>query len=349
MEQVHIAQDEEEASLMLVLSTLIHPEVISSSVEVEIYEEKVFAHLDEEKEHDARTWVLDTGATNHMSGCRAVFTKIDTKVLSVMHFSDDSVARIKGHMTVMFVCKNDESQSFNGVYFIPHLTTNIVSVGQLDEIGYKIDIDTGRMKIQEPGGMLLVKVKQEANHFYLLHLKFMQPTCLAVRGCGDEVAWHWYERFGHINMAALRKLAREELVHGLSKIGQVGQLCEACQARKQRCTSFLVKAEYRVEQRLELVHGDLCDTISPATPRGNKYFLLLVDDLNRYMWVAVIPSKDRAVAAIKDIQAWAEGESSLKLKALHPDHGDEFTMTKFTDYCATEGVNCQHTVPYSPQ
>jgi hypothetical protein len=45
----------------------------------------------------------------------------------------------------------------------------------------------------------------------------------------------------------------------------------------------------------------LCGPISPTMPRGNKYFLLLVDDLSRYMWVAVIPSKDRASAAIKNI------------------------------------------------
>jgi hypothetical protein len=45
------------------------------------------------------------------------------------------------------MCKNDESQSFDGEYFIPHLMTNIMSVGQLDEIGYKIDIDTAVMKI----------------------------------------------------------------------------------------------------------------------------------------------------------------------------------------------------------
>jgi hypothetical protein len=84
----------------------------------------------------------------------------------------------------------------------------------------------------------------------------------------------------------------------------------------------------------------LCGPISPTTPRGNKYFLLLVDDLNRYMWVAVIPSKDRAAAAIKDIQARAEGESDIKLKALHTDRGD---------YCATKGVHHQHMTPYSPQ
>jgi hypothetical protein len=87
------------------------------------------------------------------------------------------------------------------------------------------------------------------------------------------------------------------------------------------------------------VHGDLCNPISSATPRGNKYLLLLVDDLSRYMWVAVIPSKDRAAASIKDIQAWAEGESSLKLKALRTDCGGEFTAIEFADYCAAEGMH----------
>jgi transposase InsO family protein len=138
-------------------------------------------------------------------------------------------------------------------------------------------------------------------------------------------------------------------VHGLPEIGQVGQLCEACQARKQRHTSFLAKAEYQAERRLELVHGDLCGPISPVMPRGNKYFLLLVDDLSRYMWVAVIPSKDHAATAIKDIQAWVEGESSLKLKALRTDRGGEFTMIEFMDYCVAEGTHRQHTTSYNPQ
>ena len=100
--------------------------------------------------------------------------------------------------------------------------TNIVSVGQLDEIGYKINIDTSVMKIREPGGFFLAKVKREENRLYLLHLMSMQPTCLVVRGLGDEVAWHWHERFRHVNMVALQKLVQEDLVHGLPEIGQVG-------------------------------------------------------------------------------------------------------------------------------
>jgi hypothetical protein len=154
-------------------------------------------------------------------------------VLGIVRFGDDSVALIEGRGTVVFMCKNGESRSFDGVYFIPRLTTNIVSIRQLDEIGYKINIDTGVMKIWEPGGVPLAKVKWEENCLYLLHLKFVQPTCLVVRGRDDEVVWHWHERFGHVNMTALRKLAQEEPVHGLPEIGQLGQLYEACQARKQ--------------------------------------------------------------------------------------------------------------------
>jgi hypothetical protein len=118
-----------------------------SVAEVEIHEEKVFTHLDTEKECDCGTWVLDTGVMNCLSGCRTTFTKINTVVLDTVHFSDNSVARIEGRGTIVFMCNNGESRSFDGVNFIPRLTTNIVSVSQLDEIGYKIDINTSVMKI----------------------------------------------------------------------------------------------------------------------------------------------------------------------------------------------------------
>jgi hypothetical protein len=114
-EQVHVAQDEEEALLMLTSATLIRPEVISSSVEVEIHEQKVFTHLDEEKECNAGTWVLDTGATNHMFGCRAAFTKINMAVLDTVHFGDDSVARIESrgvrNRTLTLIEREDDTRS----------------------------------------------------------------------------------------------------------------------------------------------------------------------------------------------------------------------------------------------
>lgn len=70
-------------------------------------------------------------------------------------------------------------------------------------------------------------------------------------------------------------------------------------AGKQRRASFPQTAKFRATKKLELVHGDLCGPISPPTPGGKRYFLLLVDDHSRYIWLTLLASKDEAEAAIK--------------------------------------------------
>jgi len=97
-----------------------------------------------------------------------------------------------------------------------------------------------------------------------------------------------------------------------------------------------------------LVHGDICGPVTPATPGGKKYFLLLVDDYSRFMWLLLLEAKSDAPAAIKRFQAAAELESGRKLKILRTDYGGEFTSLEFGDYCAAKGVQRHHSAPYSP-
>jgi hypothetical protein len=47
------------------------------------------------------------------------------------------------------------------------------------------------------------------------------------------------------------------------------------------------------------VHRDLCGPVTPATPGGQRYFLLLVDDLSHYMWVVVLDSMGEVANAIR--------------------------------------------------
>ena len=149
---------------------------------IHLLEHKVLAHLDaEEKEHGADSWVLDTGATNHMSGSCAAFAELDAAVSGMVRFGDDSVARIEGCGTIVFRCKNGEQRSFRSIYYICRLTMNIVSFGQLDEVGYKIAIDEGVMRIRKPGGKLLSRIKRVANRLYMLNIDIAQPACLATR------------------------------------------------------------------------------------------------------------------------------------------------------------------------
>jgi hypothetical protein len=58
---------------------------------VHIVEEKVFTALSDEGGKDPRQWVLDTGASNHMTGSRAAFASIDVGTTGTVNFGDRSV------------------------------------------------------------------------------------------------------------------------------------------------------------------------------------------------------------------------------------------------------------------
>jgi histone deacetylase 1/2 len=107
---------------------------------------------------------------------------------------------------------------------------------------------------------------------------------------------------------------------------------------KQRRLPFPKTAKYHAKDTLELIHGNLCGLIMPATNGGRRYFLLLMDDYSRYIWLQLLMSKDEAVAAIKKFKMRAEAESGKKLRVLRIDCRGEFTSVEFVAYCVDQGV-----------
>src|SRR3954469_19144126 len=89
------------------------------------------------------------------------------------------------------------------------------------------------------------------------------------------------------------------MVRGLPGLYHVEDFSDVYVMTKQRRLPFPQRTSFRAKERLELVHGDLCGSVTPATPGGRRYFLLLVDDLSRYMWVLVLGSKGEAADVIR--------------------------------------------------
>jgi transposase InsO family protein len=139
------------------------------------------------------------------------------------------------------------------------------------------------------------------------------------------------------------------MVRGLPVIDHVGQFCDTCVITKHRYTPFPAEAQYRTQDPLELVHGDLCGPILSVTPGGRRYFLLLVDDATRYMWAALLTTKDATADTVKHLQAMAEKKSRHKLRAPRTDNGREFTVTEFAVYYAEVGIKRHYSAPYSTQ
>uniref|UniRef100_A0ACD5X227 Uncharacterized protein n=1 Tax=Avena sativa TaxID=4498 RepID=A0ACD5X227_AVESA len=338
--------DDEPAMLMAQVTAIsIEPERIGGHVFLN--EERAKVRLGDEAEPVDAPWYLDTGASNHMTGDRKAFADLDEKVTGSVKFGDNSVVSICGRGTVMFTSRGGEHRALTEVYFIPRLKTSIISLGQLDENGCETMIRDGTMHVRDRNRRLLAKVERSRNRLYKVPLQIAQPICLSARRGSD--AWRWHERLGHQHFAALEKMARTSMVRGLPKIDHVDELCDACLAGKQRRAPFPQTDKFRAMEKLELVHGDLCGPISPPTPGGKRYFLLLVDDHSRYMWLTLLASKDEAEAAIKRFKASAEVQSGCKLRTMRTDRGGEFTSKDFDAYCAEHGVQRHLSAPYSPQ
>jgi hypothetical protein len=82
-----------------------------------------------------------------------------------------------------------------------------------------------------------------------------------------------------------------------------------------------------------LFHADLCGQIRPQTVGVNLYFLLVVDDFSRFMWIELLKTKGEALSCQIKIKQRAEVELESKLKALRTDRGGEFSSRMFTKFC----------------
>ena len=109
------------------------------------------------------------------------------------------------------------------------------------------------------------------------------------------------------------------MASGMPVFDHVEQVCDGCVLGKQHRAPFPSASSYRAKKGLELFHTEFCGKIIPPTPGGNSYFLLVVDDHSRFMWVEMLKSKDEALLYFTKVKARSETELEGKLKAIRTD------------------------------
>ncbi len=204
--QAHVAQAEEPALLLAHASIELSPAASAATALLHLDEPRAHALLGNSSNSDKTDgWCLDTGATHHMTGRREFFTELDSDVRDSVKFGDASGVEIEGVSSVIFAAESSEHRLVIRVYYIPALRNSIISLGQLDESGSRVEIKDGVMRIWDRHQRLLAKVTRGTNRLYVLNVQVAQPLCLAARW--DDEAWQWHERFMHLHFKALKRLS----------------------------------------------------------------------------------------------------------------------------------------------
>ncbi|GKF04977.1 retrovirus-related pol polyprotein from transposon TNT 1-94 [Tanacetum coccineum] len=160
---------------------------------------------------------------------------------------NDHVAKILGYGDYQI-----GNVTISRVYYVEGLGHNLFSVGQL--FAFRQLCDSNLESVDLLTG-------SRGNNLYTLSLGDMMaffPICLLLKASKTK-SWLWHQRLSHLNFGAINHLARHILVRGLPKLKfEKGHVCSACAMGKSKKKSHKPKSEDTNQEKLYLLHMDLC-------------------------------------------------------------------------------------------
>ncbi|GKB74377.1 retrovirus-related pol polyprotein from transposon TNT 1-94 [Tanacetum coccineum] len=256
-------------------------------------------------------WYLDSGCSKHMTGDRSQLTNFVNKFLGTVKFRNDHVAKILGYVAF-----------HQHTYFIRNLEG--------------VDLLTG----------------SRGNYLYTLSLGDMMassPICLLSKASKTK-SWLWHRRLSHLNFGAINHLARHGLVRGLPKLKfEKDHLCSAFAMGKSKKKPHKPKSEDTNQEKLYLLHMDLCGPMRVASVNGKKYILVIVNDYSRFTWVKCLRSKDKAPDFIIKFLKMIQGRLKVPVRRIRTDNGTEFVNQTLREYYEKVGISRETSVACSPQ
>ncbi|GJR46727.1 retrovirus-related pol polyprotein from transposon TNT 1-94 [Tanacetum coccineum] len=126
-------------------------------------------------------------------------------------------------------------------------------------------------------------------------------------------------------------------------------LCSACAICKSMKKPHKPKSEDTNQEKLYLLHMDLCGPMRVASVNGKKYILVIVDDYSRFTWVKFLRSKYEAPDFIIKFLKMIQVRLKVPVRRIRKDNGTKFVNQTFREYYEKVGISHEVFVARSPQ
>nr|GEZ00753.1 retrovirus-related Pol polyprotein from transposon TNT 1-94 [Tanacetum cinerariifolium] len=195
-------------------------------------------------------------------------------------------------------------------------------------------------------------------HKFLGTVKFRSDHLAKIMGYGDykimnaskTKSWIWHRRLSHLNFGEINHLARQGLVRGLSKLKfEKDHLCSTCAMGKSTKKSHKPISEDTNQEKLYLLHMDLCGPMRVKSVNGKKYILVIVNDYYQFTWVKFLRSKDEAPDFIIKFLKMIQVRLKVSVRHIQTDNRTEFVNQTLREYYEEVSISHETLVARSPQ
>ena len=93
------------------------------------------------------------------------------------------------------------------------------------------------------------------------------------------------------------------------------------------------KVVHETQNHVDYIHSNLWGPSRVLSLGGARYFLTLIGDYSRKMWIYFLKNKSDTFLKFKEWKILVETQVGIKVKKLRTDNGLEFLSNVFNSFC----------------
>lgn len=297
---------------------------------------------------DSEKWILDSGASAHMSYKREYFIDLDKYIGCPLKLGNQETLQVAGQGNILIQkCVNGqwEMSILKDVLYVPDLRRNLFSEGVVSKQGFKI-VKKDRDAMIYKDNVLVMCASLQNNNLYELKVKTVQNQACNVVQKSNLMIWH--ERLGHLNIKEIQKMCKNNIITDVKLSDCDNFVCEGCAYGKHARQPFK-KSNRGHLQAGDIVYSDVCGPFSEPSVQGMRYFVIFKDGATSFRYIYFIKNKSDVLNCFIKYNAKIKTKFMHSVRTLHSDNGGEYKNVEFKEYLESEGITHELTAPYTPE
>nr|KYP48216.1 Retrovirus-related Pol polyprotein from transposon TNT 1-94 [Cajanus cajan] len=176
-----------------------------------------------------------------------------------------------------------------------------------------------------------------------LHYLRRIVTTAAMKAKSETSYDLWHKRLGHASTKAINMLLVTGFVQNKESCNQ---FCDIFLREKKSRESFSI-SENKSMDIFQLIHCDLCGPYRTPIFCGARYFLTIVDDFSRVVWIYLLVNKKEVFHYLSQFITMVERQFAKQVTIVRSDNGIEFTSIR--NYFLDRGIMHETSCIGTPQ